>query len=71
MRQLTVGNIERVKKYKFLKKGAMYFILALGIIMLADAFGVKVPSHVSPAITFLVLSYFFWRSKRELAQPQI
>ena len=66
VRQLTVGNIERVKKYKYLKNGAMYSIVALGIIMLADAFGVEVPSYVSPLITFLVLGYFFWRSKREL-----
>lgn len=66
VRQLTVGNIERVKKYKYLKNGAMYSILFLGIIMMADAFGVHIPPYVSPVITFAVLGYFFWRSKKEL-----
>ena len=71
VRQLTVGNIERVKKYKYLKNGAMYSILALGTIMLVDAFGIHVPSYVSPVITFAVLGYFFWRSKKELDVPAV
>ncbi len=66
VRQLTVGNIERVKKYKYLKNGAMYSILALGVIMLADAFGVHVPSYVTPIITFVVLGFFFYKSWKEL-----
>src|SRR5204863_9793438 len=32
VRQLTVAHIERVKKYIFLKNGAMYSILCLGVI---------------------------------------
>src|SRR3990167_9203016 len=39
VRQLTLGNIERVKKYAYLKNGAMYSILFLGMIMLLDSFG--------------------------------
>lgn len=66
VRQLTVGNIERVKKYKYLKNGAMYSILGLGIIMVADAFGVHIPPWISPVVTFAVLGYFFWKSKKEL-----
>jgi len=66
VRQLTVGNIERVKKYKYLKNGAMYSIFFLGLIMLADAFGAPIPEFVSPIITILVLAYFFWKSKKEL-----
>jgi len=66
VRQLTVGNIERVKKYKYLKNGAMYSILGLGTIMVADAFGVHIPAWVSPVVTFAVLGYFFWKSKQEL-----
>ncbi|MDP1729137.1 MAG: DUF475 domain-containing protein, partial [archaeon] len=31
VRQLTISNIERIKKYVFLKNGAMYSILVLGI----------------------------------------
>lgn len=66
VRQLTVGNIEKIKKYKFLKNGAMYSVLALGIIMITDSFGVHIPSWVSPVITFTILGYFFWKSKKVL-----
>ncbi len=66
VRQLTLGNIDRIKKYKFLKNGAMYSILALGCVMLFDAFGVPVPQWVSPAVTFLVIGFFFLKSKRAI-----
>ncbi len=63
VRQLTIGNIDRIKKYIFLKNGAMYSVLFLGIIMIADSFGVEIPSWVSPTITFASVAYFWWRSK--------
>src|SRR3989344_401475 len=66
VRQLTVGNIERVKKYKYLKNGAMYSIFGMGMIMLLDGFGVHIPSYVTPVITFVILGYFFWKSKKEI-----
>jgi len=66
VRQLTVGNIDRIKKYKYLKNGAMYSILALGVIMVSDGFGVHTPSWLSPLITFVILGYFFWKSKKEI-----
>lgn len=62
LRQLTIGNIDRIKKYKYLKNGAMYSILALGIVMLTDAFGVHVPQYVSPVATFAIIAYFLWKS---------
>ena len=66
VRQLTVGNIERIKKYIFLKNGAMYSILFLGLIMLTDSFGVNIPSWLSPVITFASVAYFWWKSKLAL-----
>lgn len=66
LRQLTVGNIDRIKKYVFLKNGAMYSILFLGLIMILDSFGFEIPSWVSPVATFLIIGYFFFLSKREL-----
>ncbi len=66
VRQLTAANIERVKKYVFLKNGAMYSILFLGSIMLAEGFGAHAPSWLSPAFTFLIIGYFFHKSKRAL-----
>ncbi|MBI2623445.1 MAG: DUF475 domain-containing protein [Candidatus Liptonbacteria bacterium] len=66
LRELTIKNIESVKKYKFLKNGAMYAILALGVIMLADAFGYHVPHWLSPVATFFIIGYFFLKSARAL-----
>ena len=66
VRQLTISNIDRVKRYKYLKNGAMYSILALGTIMLLDSFGFHIPEWLSPAITFAIIGYFFWKSVREL-----
>lgn len=66
LRQLTISNIEKIKKYKYLKNGAMYSILFLGTIMLLDGFGFHIPAWLSPVITFAVVGYFFLKSKREL-----
>jgi hypothetical protein len=66
LRQLTVSNIERIKKYKYLKNGAMYSILFLGIIMVLDSFGFHIPPYVSPIITFGTVGYFFYKSRIDL-----
>lgn len=66
LRKLTIGNIDRIKKYKYLKNGAMYSIFALGSIMVADGFGVHIPALVSPIVTFFIIAYFFWKSKKAL-----
>jgi hypothetical protein len=66
LRQFTVGNIDRIKKYAYLKNGAMYSILILGTIMVADAFGAHIPSWISPVATFAIVGFFFWKSHREL-----
>ena len=66
VRQLTVGNIERIKKYVYLKNGAMYSILVLGMIMIMHAFGVHIPEYVSPLATFIIIGFFFWKSKAYL-----
>jgi len=66
VRQLTISNIDRIKRYAYLKNGAMYSIFFLGAIMLADSFGLNIPSWLSPIVTFLVVWYFFDKSKRSL-----
>ncbi len=66
VRQFTVANIERIKKYVFLKNGAMYSILVLGIVMLLDAFGFHIPAWVAPLITALIVGYFFLKSRMAL-----
>ncbi len=70
LRKLTMQNIESIKKYLYLKNGAMYSLLALGTIMLIDAFGHHIPAWVSPIITFSIIGYFFWRSKRAIKKQE-
>ncbi len=68
VRQITIGNIERIKRYRYLKNGAMYSILGLGTIMIADSFGLHVPSWLSPVVTFIVIGYFFYKSVKEAGE---
>ena len=62
VRQLTIGNIERVKKYIYLKNGAMYSVLFLGAFMIAKSFGMHVAEWVSPVVTIGVIGFFFFKS---------
>lgn len=64
LRKLTVSHIETIKKYVFLKNGAMYSVFFLGIVMLLNAFRVAVPEWVSPLLTFVTVGYFFLKSRR-------
>ena len=67
VRKITMGNVDRIKKYVYLKNGAMYSILFLGAVMLADSFGLNVPQWFSPVLTFATVGYFFWKSKKHIA----
>lgn len=71
VRQLTAANINRVKKYIYLKNGAMYSVFCLGTVMIAEGFGVHVPEWLAPALTFLIIGYFFQKSRREILQESI
>ena len=64
VRNLTIRGVDKIKKYAYLKNGAMYSIYCLGIIMLLDSFGYEIPSYVSPVVTFAIVGYFFWKSKK-------
>ena len=70
VRQLTLSNIERVKKYVYLKNGAMYSVLFLGSIMIADSFGVNIPQWFSPLVTISVIAYFLWKSKQWIQKDE-
>lgn len=59
VRQLTVSNIERIKKYPFLKNGAMYAIGVLGVVMILEAFHWHIPSWFTPLATIVIIGYFF------------
>jgi hypothetical protein len=62
VRYLTVRGVDEVKRYRYLKNGAMYSILVLGLVMLAEAFGHHIPEWASPVVTFVVVGYFFAKS---------
>jgi hypothetical protein len=66
VRELTIRNVDKIKKYRYLKNGAMYSILFLGTIMILDSFGVHIPFWVSPVITFGVVGFFLVKSMREI-----
>lgn len=66
VRALTIRGIETVKKYRYLKNGAMYSILMLGSIMTAEALGLHVVSWFPPLTTISLVVFFFWLSKREM-----
>ena len=71
VRQFTMKNIERIKKYVYLKNGAMYSILVLGIIMILHSFGFSIPEFISPLTTVIIIGYFFWKSKIHLKLNKI
>lgn len=69
VRQVTVGSMERIKSYRFLKNGAMYSILALGAVMTCEAFGLRLPEWLSPLATFLIVGGFLIRSILDARAP--
>ena len=58
VRQLTIKNIDNIKKFAYLKNGAMYSILCLAVLMCAEAFGLELPVWVAPAVTILIVGIF-------------
>jgi hypothetical protein len=69
VRYLTIRGIDQVKRYLYLKNGAMYSIFVLGIVMLAEAFGLHPPEWISPVATFAIVGFFLWKSVRKMRNP--
>jgi hypothetical protein len=67
VRELTLRNIDNIRKYRYLKNGAMYSIFFLGIIMITDSFGTTVPFWISPIMTFGIVGFFLIKSIREMS----
>jgi len=66
VREITVHNIERIGRYIYLKNGAMYSILVLGMIMLFNSFGMHIPEWFTPIATASIVGYFFLKSRKLL-----
>jgi purine-cytosine permease-like protein len=63
IRQITISNTDRIKKYVFLKNGAMNSILFSGMITLLNNFCFLIPKWLSPIVIALLVAYFFLKSK--------
>ncbi|HLG24168.1 MAG TPA: DUF475 domain-containing protein [Candidatus Nanoarchaeia archaeon] len=71
LRYITVKNIDNVKKYKYLKNGAMYSIFALGVVMVLHSFDFHIPDWVSPVLTVSIIGWFFYKSVRALKSKKL
>ncbi len=65
VREFTIRGVDKIRKYPYLKNGAMYSIFFLGVVMFLDSFGIHVPHYVAPVITFLVIGFFLTKSLKE------
>lgn len=63
VRKITMGSVEKIKKYVYLKNGAMYSFLCLGVVMVLEGFHVKVHEYISSLFTILIIVFFFFKSK--------
>ncbi len=70
VRQVTIRATKTVKKYRYLKNGAMYSIGVLGCIMLIESFHIHLSSWVSPLITVIIVGIFLWLSVDELKKEK-
>jgi len=70
VREMTLRNVDKIKNYRYLKNGAMYSILVLGIIMILDSFGFPIPFWVSPLLTFSIVGWFLFKSIKAMPQPE-
>jgi hypothetical protein len=66
MRELTIRNIDNIKKYAYLKNGAMYSICTLGLIMCGEGFNLRIPIWFAPLLTIGIVIIFFWLSLRKI-----
>ncbi len=71
VREFTIHNIERIKRYAYLKNGAMYSVFFLGMIMLLHSFHFNIPEWVSPVVTAGIVGFFFLKSKQAMNMPTL
>jgi uncharacterized protein len=70
VREATIRGIETIKRYIYLKNGAMYSVFFLGCVMLYDSFGHHMPEWLVPIVTIFIISYFFWKSRKLLKENE-
>jgi hypothetical protein len=70
VRYITIKGINTVKKFRYLKNGAMYAVGLLGLVMVLESFGREIAFWVAPLNTALIIATFFllsWRALRAQA----
>ena len=70
VRQITISNVDRIKRYLYLKNGAIYSVLFLGCIMVLDSFGFHIPAWLSPMVTFAVVGFFYLKSVKVMPKEE-
>ncbi|MDO5844680.1 MAG: DUF475 domain-containing protein [Methanocorpusculum sp.] len=66
VRELTIRNIDNIRKYAYLKNGAMYSIFCLGLVMCAEACGIELPVWFAPLLTIIIVGVFMALSIRKI-----
>jgi len=66
VREMTIRNLDTIRKFAYLKNGAMYSIFCLGIIMCAEAFGLHIPIWFAPLVTIIIVAVFLGLSIRKI-----
>lgn len=66
VREMTIRNIDNIRKFMYLKNGAMYSIFCLGIIMCAEGFGAHLPIWFAPLLTIIIVAIFLLLSIRRI-----
>lgn len=70
VRYVTIKGTEMVKRFRYLKNGAMYSVGVLGIVMILESLGTEVAFWVAPLNTVLVVATFFFLSWLELRKQK-
>jgi len=71
VREMTVKSVDKVSLYKYLKNGAMTSIGILGLIIIAESFGLKLPEFLPTLITLIFVGVAFWESHRLLKKTKL
>jgi hypothetical protein len=71
VRYVTIKGVNTVKKFRYLKNGAMYSVGVLGAVMVVESFGREIAFWVAPLNTVLIIATFFFLSWRALHAEEV
>ncbi len=66
VRYITIKGVNTVKKFRYLKNGAMYSVGVLGLVMVFESLGKEIAFWVAPLNTVLIVAIFFFLSWKAL-----